>query len=366
MATGLVWHERYMWHDTGHWVGFVPPGGLFQPGVTFENPDAKRRLYGLVEVSGLGVVLQRIAPRPATRGELERFHLDTYLDRIQAMSRASGGDAGEFTPFGTGSFEIAALAAGGAIEAVAAVLQGRVDNAYVLVRPPGHHAERGRGRGFCLFGNVAVAVMHARAALGVDRVAVVDWDVHHGNGTQDAFYEDPDVLTISVHQDRAYPFDTGMLGENGSGRGRGYNINVPLPAGCGHEAYLAVFDRIVVPALHRFRPELIVVACGLDACFFDPLGRMLCHSGTYREMTRMLLAAAAELCGGRLVLCHEGGYSAEYAPACGLAVIEELAGHRTEFVDVAGAVAASMEGQRLLPHQAAAIDAAVPLVAGVR
>jgi len=366
MATGFVWHERFMWHDTGHWVGFVPPGGLVQPGITFENPTAKQRLYGLVEVSGLGATLQHIAPRPATRAELERFHLGSYLDRIEAMSRANGGDAGEFTPFGTDSFEIAALAAGGAIEAVAAVVEGRVDNAYALVRPPGHHAERGRGRGFCLFGNVALAVMHASAALGVGRVVVVDWDVHHGNGTQDAFYEDPDVLTISVHQDRAYPFDTGTLAENGSGRGRGYNINVPLPAGCGHEAYLAAFDRVVVPALYRMRPELIVVACGLDACFFDPLGRMLCHSGTYREMTRRLLAAAADLSGGRLVLCHEGGYSAEYAPACGLAVLEELAGHRTEFFDAAGAVAAAMEGQRLLPHQGAAIDAAEPLVAGVR
>jgi acetoin utilization deacetylase AcuC-like enzyme len=365
MATGLVWHEQYMWHDTGHWAGFVPPGGLVQPGESFESPEPKRRLYNLLDASGLLGSLTRIEPRPASQEQLLRFHTPGYLARLAELSRAGGGDAGEFTPFGAGSYEIACLAAGGAIAAVDAVLDGRVENAYALVRPPGHHAEPDRGRGFCLLGNVALAVMHARAVRGVERVAVVDWDVHHGNGTQLAFYSDPSVLTISLHQDRAYPFDSGLLAENGEGRGRGYNINVPLPAGSGDGAYRSAMERIVVPALQRMKPDLIVVACGFDASFLDPLGRMLCHSDTYREMTRVVTALARELCGGRLVLCHEGGYSAAYVPACGLAVVEQLAGVRTAFVDAAGAAAAATGGQDLLPHQEAVIAAAMPLVAAV-
>jgi acetoin utilization deacetylase AcuC-like enzyme len=355
-----------MWHDSGRWAGFVSPGGLVQPGNSFENPEPKRRLYNLVEASGLAACLTRIAPREATFDELTRFHTREYLERLEASSRGAGGDAGEFTPFGHHSYDIACLAAGGVIEAVDAVLAGRVDNAYALVRPPGHHAEADRGRGFCLLGNVALGVMHARAAHDLARVAVVDWDVHHGNGTQAAFYEDPAVLTISLHQDRAYPLDSGAWTENGTGRGLGYNLNVPLPAGCGDGAYRAAFDRVVLPALYRMRPELIVVACGFDACFLDPLGRMLCHSGTFREMTRLLKAAADDLCGGRLMLSHEGGYSPEYVPACGLAVIEELSGVRTAFEDTAGAVAALTAGQDLQPHQSAAIDAVVPLVENLR
>jgi acetoin utilization deacetylase AcuC-like enzyme len=355
-----------MWHDAGRWAGFVPPGGLVQPGDTFEHPESKRRLYNLIEASGLGAKLLRIEPRAATTEELGRFHTSTYLARLRDQSAAGGGDAGEFTPFGPGSYDIACLAAGGVIEAVDAVLDRRVDNAYALVRPPGHHAEHDRGRGFCLLGNIAVAVMHARAVRGVGRVAVVDWDVHHGNGTQAAFYGDPEVLTVSLHQERAYPLDSGDLSETGEGRGRGYNLNLPLPAGSGDGAYRAAMQRIVLPALYRMRPELIVIACGFDASFLDPLGRMLCHSGTYRELTRSVLLAARELCSGRLLLCHEGGYSPAYVPACGLAVLEELSGQRTAFEDVAGHVASLTGGQALLPHQAAAIDRALPLLAGIR
>lgn len=366
MTTGLVWHEQYMWHDTGRWAAYAPPGGLVQPATTFEHPETKRRLYNLLEVSGLAAALTRIQPRPALETELTRFHRREYLERIRALSGAFGGDAGECAPFGPGSYEIACLAAGGVIEAVDAVLDGRVHNAYALVRPPGHHAEPDRGRGFCLLGNIVIALKHAQAVRGVGRVAVVDWDVHHGNGTQGAFYEDPSVLTLSLHQDRNYPLDSGSVDENGDGKGRGFNLNLPLPPGCGDAAYRAAFERVVMPALYRMRPELIVVASGFDASVLDPLGRMLCHSGTYRDMTGMLLAAAGDLCDGRLVLCHEGGYSPEYVPACGLAVIEELAGIRTAFEDPTGAVAAMMGGQDLAPHQEAAIAKAVPLLQYVR
>src|SRR5262249_36652641 len=176
--------------------------------------------------------------------ELLRFHARRYVGSIRAMSEASGGDAGEGAPFGPGSFEVALLAAGGTITAVDAVLDGRVRNAYALVRPPGHHAEADLGRGFCIFGNRGVAIRPRRAARGRGRVAVVDWDVHHGNGAQKAFYRDPGVLTISIHQDRWYPQDSGSIDERGEGPGAGFNINIPLPPGSGHGAYLAAVSRV--------------------------------------------------------------------------------------------------------------------------
>jgi acetoin utilization deacetylase AcuC-like enzyme len=267
------------------------------------------------------------------------------------MSEASGGNAGEGTPFSAGGFEVALLAAGGTITAVDAVLDGRVRNAYALVRPPGHHAESDVGRGFCIFGNVVIAVEHARASRRIGRVAVVDWDVHHGNGTQKAFYRDPGVLTISIHQDRWYPHDSGGMDERGEGPGFGFNVNIPLPPGSGHGAYLATIERVVVPALRAFRPELIVVPSGFDGSMWDPLGRMMAYSETYRAMTRMLTAAADDLCGGRLVLSHEGGYAPLYVPFCGLAVMEELTGVKTPVNDPMAARAGAVGGQDLQPHQ---------------
>jgi len=255
---------------------------------------------------------------------------------------------------------------GGVIEAVDAVLGGRVENAYALVRPPGHHAERDRGRGFCIFGNIALAAKHALAARAVPRIAVVDWDVHHGNGTQDAFYDDPRVLTISIHQDRNYPFDSGFLAERGEGAGKGANINVPLPPGSGHGAYLATIEQVVVPALRAQEPSLVFVGCGFDASVADPLGRQMCTSETYREMTRVVKGLAAELSDGRLVMVHEGGYSTAYVPPCGLAVVEELSGHRTEYQDAAGMIVPLMGGYDLQPHQQTVIDEAAKLAAEVK
>jgi acetoin utilization deacetylase AcuC-like enzyme len=366
VATGFVWDERLMWHDAGRYAGILPPGGLIQPDETFEHPETKRRLRNLLEVTGLLDELVRLPVRPASDEELLRFHTPEYLERLRTLSEGTGGDAGEVAPFGHGSFEIARLAAGGVIEAVDAVLAGRVQNAYALVRPPGHHAEADRGRGFCLLGNIALAVKHARAVRGVERIAVVDWDVHHGNGTQAAFWDDANVLTLSIHQDRNYPLETGSLDERGAGAGSGLNLNAPLPPGCGHDAYLTAVDRIVVPALDAFDPDLIVVACGLDANLYDPLGRMLCTSETYRAMTRRVLDRAAQRCDGRAVFVHEGGYSTSYVPPCGLAVIEELSDRRTDYTDVVALLAASMGGHALEPHQEASIEAAAKGVEGIR
>jgi len=358
MPTGFLFHERYLWHDTRSAAGFVPAGGFAEPDRHVENPDTKRRLRNLLEVSGLLDRLVRLPPRLATEDELLRFHTRAHVERVKKLSAENGGDAGVLTPFGPGSHEIALLSAGGTLAAVDAVLDGRVRNAYALVRPPGHHAEADQGMGFCLYGNIAVAVKHARAQRGLARVAVVDWDVHHGNGTESAFYGDPSVLTISLHQDNYFPPGRGKLEDAGDGAGRGYNLNLPLPPGSGHGAYEAAFARVVAPALRRFRPELIVVACGFDGGAMDPLGRMLATSGTYRSMTRTLLDVAGELCDGRLVLSHEGGYSTAHVPFCGLAVIEELTGFQTEVVDPFLEFFANVGGQGLQPHQDALIRAA--------
>jgi acetoin utilization deacetylase AcuC-like enzyme len=357
MATGLVWHERYMWHDTGSGTSELPSGGWLEPHIHAENPDTKRRLKNLLDASGLTERLVLLPPRAATVDELCRVHDLAYVERIRELSAGRGGEAGSEAPFGNGSFEIAALAAGGTITAVDAVLDGRVDNAYALVRPPGHHALPDLGMGFCIFANVAIAVRHAQTARGIGRVAVVDWDVHHGNGTQAAFWEDGSVLAISLHQDGCYPAESGSVEETGAGVGVGTTLNVPLPAGSGRGAYLSAVDRVVVPALERFRPELIVVACGFDGGALDPLGRMMLAAGAFGELTERLLAAAGRLCDGRLVLSHEGGYSAGHVPFCGLATIEALSGLSAGIEDPF-AYLGEIPGRELRSHQEVAIDAA--------
>jgi acetoin utilization deacetylase AcuC-like enzyme len=187
--------------------------------------------------------------------------------------------------------------------------------------------------GFCLLANIPIALEAARARRGVGRIAVVDWDVHHGNGTQAIYHDRDDTLTISVHQDNCFPPGYGGAEDRGVGRGAGCNLNIPLPAGSGHEAYLHALERLVLPALTAFRPELIVVASGLDANAVDPLARMLLHSETFRAMTRMMVDAAASLCGDRLAVVHEGGYAEAYVPFCGHAILEALSGERTAVVD---------------------------------
>jgi len=358
MRTGLVWDEWYMWHDTGSAASFLPAGGPIQPDTHVENPAPKRRLHNLLEVSGVRETLRGIDPRPATRDELLRFHTADYVDEIAAQSEEAGGDAGEFTPFGPDSYDIARLAAGGIIEATDAVLDGTVDNAYGLVRPPGHHAEADMGRGFCIFGNIAIAAMHAQADRDLDRIAVVDFDVHHGNGTQKAFWTDPGMLSISLHQDNFYPPGEGAIDEVGEGDGRGYNLNVPLPPGSGVGAYETAFERLVLPALDAYEPDLIYLAAGVDSGAIDPLGRMMLHSEGYRTLTQLLLEAADTHCDGGLVAAHEGGYSSAYAPFSGLAIIEALRGERSDVEDPFIGFFEELGYQGLQPHQEAVIEEA--------
>ena len=359
MRTGFVWHEKLMWHDPGSAsAGFVPIDGSFQPGLHVENPETKRKLKNLLDAYDVTPQLKRLEFEPATTETLQRFHTTDYIERVRKLSESRGGDAGETAPVGPGSEPIARLAVGGTFAGVEAVLKGEVTNSYILSRPPGHHAERDRGRGFCIYNNVGLAIMEARARGLVDRVAVVDWDVHHGNGTQQAFYDSADVLTISLHQEMLYPVNMGTLAEQGEGAGEGFNINVPLPAGCGGEAYITAMEQVVVPALEHFKPDLIIVASGYDGSYFDPMSHMLLISSHYRKMTEMMIELSKKLCNDRLVVNHEGGYSDFYVPFCGAAVIETLANIDSGIVDPMGGTA-RVENQFIKPHQQAQIDEAV-------
>ena len=210
-----------MWHNTWNWAQVFPPSLTVQPGEHAENPETKRRLRNLLEVSGLLDQLVTIKPRYATEDEIARFHTREHIARIKAMSAENGGDASIWTPFGKGSFEIAQLSAGGTMEAFDAVITGKVRNAYALVRPPGHHATADVGMGFCLFGNVVIAIMHARAKHKLGRIATVDWDVHHGNGTQSAFYADPSTLTISLASGQPLPGGLRWSGRERRRQGQG-------------------------------------------------------------------------------------------------------------------------------------------------
>ena len=366
MTTGFVFHEKYLWHDTGTWALVLQPGTWVEPYRHIENADSKRRLCNLLAVSGLADRLIRIEPRPATDEEVLRVHTRAYLEKVKSLSNAGGGDAGMNALVGNQGYDIIALAAGGAIAAVDAVLTRRVDNAYALIRPPGHHAEPDMGMGFCVLANGAIAAHHALAGHGLQRIAFVDWDVHHGNGTQAAFYADPRVLTMSIHQHGMFPIGRGGFEEQGEGAGLGYNLDTPLPPGCGECAYLAAFDRIVLPALHAFRPELIIVPCGFDAGATDPLGRMLLYGESFRALARRVMTAAREFCSGRLVLIHEGGYCPAAVPFYGLAVIEEISGIKTDVIDPLAERLGANPFQRLQPHQEAMIADLAPLAAEVR
>ena len=350
LRTGFVWDEWFLFHNTGLATGSLPSGGWKEPYEHLENPDAKRRSFSLISVSGLLDRLVRIPSRQASFEELRYVHTEDYLRRIEAGSREHGGEAGINTEYGNGSCEVAARAVGSVMNCVDAVLDGEVRRAYALVRPPGHHAGADQGVGSCVFANVALGVTHALRARGLSRVAVVDMDVHHGNGTQEIFYEDPRVLTISIHQRGWYGL-AGEVDERGAGAGVGSAVNVPLPSGSGRGAYLAAFAHVVVPALRRFEPELIVVSAGFDASAFDPTSSMILGSDAFRELVAVLVEAAEELCDGRIVLSHEGGYSPSATPFSVLAAVEELSGVSTGVEDPFLWFIRDSPDQQLLPHQ---------------
>lgn len=357
LRTGFVTDERCFWHDPGNYALILKPGGYVEPyNRHIENPDPKRRLLNLAVASGLRDRLHTVAPRDATLEELSRLHTGAYIEHVQAVARAGGGELGVGAPISSNGYDIARRSAGCALSAVDAVMTGEVQHAYALTRPPGHHAEPDRAMGFCVFANAALAAEHAIARYGLQRVAIVDWDVHFGNGTQRCFADRADVLAISIHQQAGYLQVGGESDEIGEGAGRGYSLNVPLPPGCGDGAYRDAFERVILPALDAYKPELIVVACGYDAGRLDPLGRMLLDGVTFRWMTGAMADMAARHAQGRLVLTHEGGYCPVSVPFFGLAVLESLSGLETDVECPFSRQHAQVAGQALADHQRLQVD----------
>ena len=310
---GLALDEAGLEHDAG----------AFHP----ESPGRLARLVELWASPAVRALEPVTVPlRSAAREELERIHSPEYLTRLEA-ARGTTWWIDADTCAGPRSYDAAVGAAGAALAATEAVVRGDVDGAFVAVRPPGHHAVRRRGMGFCLLNNVALAAALARAALGVRRVAVIDFDVHHGNGTQEAFYADPDLLYLSTHQSPFYP-GTGALGETGAGDGLGLTLNVPLRPGHGDEHYEAIYGGLVARVLRDFAPALLLVSAGLDVHAADPIGGMRVHTGAIATLAAQLVAAAEEAGHGRVVFVLEGGYALDALAEGVLACLQALAGRR--------------------------------------
>jgi acetoin utilization deacetylase AcuC-like enzyme len=328
---GLVFSDRYLQHNPGLWTQGVGDNKLpfVDPVLHFSNHRLVMRTKHLIDMTGLSKEMVRIEPYLATEADVMAYHTPEYVAQVKATCDAGGGLVGELAPIAVDGYEIALLAAGGAMAAVDAVMEGRVRRVFASLRPPGHHALADQGKGYCIFGNMAIAVKHAQRKHGVKRAMIVDWDVHFGNGTQAAFNRDPSVLFMSFHQDSLYPPADGRVEMVGEGEGAGYTVCLPLPPGSGDATYLAAFERIILPIGRAFKPELIMVSSGLDASIMDQLGRMCLTTEAYRRMTGLLMQLADECCDGRLAIVQEGGYSEIYAPYCGMAIVEALVGRRS-------------------------------------
>jgi len=343
---GLVFDDRYLWHDTGLWlIGDETPFPFSDPVPHPSSPLLVGRAKQLMDLHGLTDHMDRIEPLYAEDDHLTVYHTPAYLRRVAELSAGNGGETGEGAPMGRGGDRIARLSAGGTMAAVAAVMEGRVRRAYALVRPPGHHAMSDRGMGFCVYGNAVVAARYAQQAHGARKVLVLDWDVHHGNGTQDAFWRDDSVLFLSLHQDDLFPPGWGAVDAVGEGPGEGFTVNIPLPAGTGNAGYALAYERIVAPVVRQFAPDLIIVSAGQDASIMDPLARMSLTLDGFRTMTRAMMALADETCDGRMVVTQEGGYAPQYAPYCSAAIAETMVG-APEMDDPYGPRARSLPASR--------------------
>ena len=309
--TGLVHSPASLRHDTG-------PG----------HPEQPRRVTAVLDRLRADGLLDRclaLESRAITRDELVRVHTPDYV-RIVAEDVADGLvvlSTGDTAINGQASLDAACLAAGGLLAAVDAVCTGRVGNAFAVVRPPGHHATPEKGMGFCIFNSVALAARHAQAVHSIERVLIVDWDVHHGNGTQDTFYEDGGVLFFDTHQSPLYP-GSGAADETGRGQGAGLTINCPFPAGSGRKEIVGAFRERLVPAADRFRPQLVLVSAGFDSRVGDPLGRFTLTDADFAELTGIVREIADRHAGGRVVSTLEGGYSLDGLAAAAAAHVGRL------------------------------------------
>lgn len=297
------------------------------------HPEHRSRLdetWKLLQIDGILNQLLYVSSTPAPLDAILRVHSRAYLDRLESTALYGGGHLDADTYVTQDSYEAALLGAGGLLNVVDAVLQGRARNGMALVRPPGHHAMPQWGMGFCLLANVAIAARWAQDQYGVSRVLIVDFDVHHGNGTQEVFYRDPSVLFFSTHQFPYYP-GTGAAEETGEGRADGSTLNVPFPGGVGDEGHLAAFRRILMPAARLFRPELILLSAGYDGHWMDPLAAMRLSITGYVKLVEVLMELADELCYSRLVAVLEGGYDVNVLSHAVLSTLRRLS-HSTQGV----------------------------------
>ncbi len=290
-----------------------------------ESPDRLRAIVALLEASGLSSRLEAIGARDATLEDLTLVHTPEHVERIREMAASGGRWADPDTWVGPRSYDAAVLAVGGTLAAVDAVMAGRVRSAFCALRPPGHHATPSRAMGFCLFNQVAIAAQHLIARHGLERVAILDIDVHHGNGTQDAFYRRGDVLYVSTHQYPFYP-GTGHFRETGEGPGAGATVNLPLPQGARDGDIRRVVEEVAAPVVRRFRPQFILVSAGFDAHYADPLAGLELSVDGYGWLMATAKALAEEFCGGRLVAVLEGGYHLTALPWCVRRTLETLLG----------------------------------------
>ena len=302
----------------------MPTGYVFDEIFTKHNlsghPENARRLTAIMDylaAANLLLALTPVSSRPASREELLRCHHPRHLQLVEETSRGGGGMLDPDTYTNEFSYEAAVKVVGGLIDLVAAVLAGKLDNGFALVRPPGHHATYSRAMGFCLLANVALAARAARFDYGLERVAIIDFDVHHGNGTQAILDEDPSILFVSSHQYPYYP-GTGALGEIGRGEAKGTKVNLPLKPYVGDAGFQQLYSEVVFPLLRRFQPELILVSAGFDAHWDDPLASLGLSLTGYHWLARSLVDLAGELCAGRIVFTLEGGYNLQVlAPGVG-------------------------------------------------
>ena len=294
MTTALIYDSASRHHQTGH------------------HPENARRfdviLAALENDATLWPQLARLSPREATDEEITRCHSERLVEQIRKLCERGIPYVDLDTVICSQSFEVARLAAGAVIAGVDRVFKGEAQNAFALVRPPGHHATPGRAMGFCLFNNAAIGARYAQTAYGAERVLIIDWDVHHGNGTQDIFYSDPTVFYLSLHQYPYYP-GTGSAGERGEGRGEGATLNVPLRAGTSARDHRQAFSDALKAIESAFRPDLIMISAGFDSRRGDPLGGMLLEDADFREMTKEVMGMAERYSGGRVVSVLEGGYN---------------------------------------------------------
>jgi acetoin utilization deacetylase AcuC-like enzyme len=308
------------------------------------HPERPERIAAMIEmVEGLKRDhLQVLAPREATRDEIALCHRPEYMDVVERTSHLDRFDFDPDTHTSRDSYATALLAAGGVLTATEAVFDGAAENAFALVRPPGHHALANRAMGFCFFNNVAIAAESLIRKKGLKRVMVIDWDLHHGNGTQEAFYDSPEVLYASTHQFPHYP-GTGSLLEVGAGEGLGYTVNAPMPAEFGDAEYLRLFDEVILPIGRAFKPQFIMVSAGFDCHWRDPLGEMQVTEEGFRQMMRRIKRLAAECCAGKIVAALEGGYNLEAIANSGAVVIEEMGR------EVDDRIAPEQHGERVAP-----------------